>query len=977
MLKVCPCRVAVVVGLLSFSAFSPYIASAQSSLALSSSSTAAGGVFSLDLTLSSSNAPSAASIQWTFTYPSNIASLSVSSGASLMGAGKSLSCAVISAGLGLKCIASGQNKSVIQNGVIAKVSAVASGSSPVSVNVTSGVASTSDGNSISVTSTGGVVSPTITVASLVCNPASLLPGAVAVCTVTLTGQAGTGGAIVSLAATGSVTLAAKSLAIAAGSNTATFTATAGQFTSDQSATVTASLNGSTANATIALALLRLVSSLHCGASALASYGNTTCTVSISKAAPAGGTSVALSASISSILTMPAAIVVPSNATSAAFSVSTGLITADQSIKVTASLNGSAAVASLSLSAPVMPSSIACAKSFLSSGGSTSCTVSLTKTVPAGSTASIALSSSNPYIKLSKEAVSAPGGASSVAFTATASNFTSNSNGTLSASLNGASKTVTLSLLLPGSLASLSCAPSTITSGGSGTCTVSLNSALSSAATIALTTSNAALSTPASVAIKSGATSATFKFSVGGSFVGVLTVTAQLGNVIQGAVITVSAAASKNSARKSSSSANDSSATPEGIVPIGLSCDRPFLAGGDRLTCTVDLNTASISDATQIQVASSGGTLAVPSTVEVRAGQSQVRFEVDADPAAPAETAVLEARRGSASVHYSVALLSSGDPSLDVPAEVAGTPGTPLAFSVTAADSHGLDVRIAATRLPGGAIFDPNSGALQWTPSEKDSGVHEVLFKASNTLGASTSKTVRLYVDSGRPIVTRLENGAGSGAPAGCSPGSVATLRGRSLFNGAADYSPAGSSDNLGGTRVWVNGIPAAVLFAAADRVDLLCPTAPPGTSLAISVETANGKSKEMHTSSRESTPGLFMVGRDETQALATLDGLLRLAAIPTARYAATPALPDDMVSFRATGVDCNPQTVPRLSLNVGPYTVPVADTRPVAGYAGVCDVLARVPAVAGDAVPVTLTLLQNDGQQVVSNGATIAVAARQ
>jgi uncharacterized protein (TIGR03437 family) len=372
-------------------------------------------------------------------------------------------------------------------------------------------------------------------------------------------------------------------------------------------------------------------------------------------------------------------------------------------------------------------------------------------------------------------------------------------------------------------------------------------------------------------------------------------------------------------------------------------------------------------------------LAVPAMVEARAGQSRVRFEVEADPAALRDTAVLEASLGSVSVKHSIALLSSGAPNLVVPAEAAGTPRSPIALTVMAADAHGLDVRLAAAGLPPGATFDPNRGVLKWTPGEKDLGVHEVVFTASNALGATTTKTVRLCADSGLPVITKLENGVGSGAPDGCSPGSVATIRGRSLFTETTvEYNLAGGSDNLSGTRVLVNGVPTAVLFASDSRVDLLCPAAAAGTPLAISVETAAGRSNEFYTSMRESAPGLFTTdGAGTGQALATHDGSLRLAAIPNAHYAGMPALPDDILSFRATGVDCNPQTAPRLSMNVGPYPVPVVDARPLAGHAGVCELLARVPIVEGDAVPVRLMFLQNDGQQVASNEGTIGVTARQ
>jgi hypothetical protein len=88
---------------------------------------------------------------------------------------------------------------------------------------------------------------------------------------------------------------------------------------------------------------------------------------------------------------------------------------------------------------------------------------------------------------------------------------------------------------------------------------------------------------------------------------------------------------------------------------------------------------------------------------------------------------------------------------------------------TAGDARGFGVNLAAAGLPTGAAFDPKSGVLQWVPTDKDLGVYEIAFTATNMLGAVTTKTVKLYVDSGLPVVTSLENGAGSSAPAGCIP----------------------------------------------------------------------------------------------------------------------------------------------------------------------------------------------------------------
>jgi uncharacterized protein (TIGR03437 family) len=454
-------------------------------------------------------------------------------------------------------------------------------------------------------------------------------------------------------------------------------------------------------------------------------------------------------------------------------------------------------------------------------------------------------------------------------------------------------------------------------------------------------------------------------------VGSVTLTASLGSLSQSQVITVTAAAKSNSRLSSPQSTE--------VVPASLSCDSPFVANGHRLGCDVQLNASSKSDSLQVSINSSTHNLAVPAAAGIREGQRHVRFEVEADPAAPDDTAILDAQLGSVSVQYSIALRSSEAPSLTAPAEASGTPGSSIRFTVTAADPQGLDVSLSAAGLPSGATFDPAAGVLQWTPSDSDLGMHSLTITASNTLGASTAATVKLYVDSGLPVVTNIENGAGRGALAGCSPGSIATIRGRSLVTGTdAAYDITGGSETLSGTRVLVNGAATAVLFASASRVDLLCPAATVGTPLAIRVETAAGKSNELDTSMRESVPGLFTIaGGGANQAVAVQDGSLELAAIPNAHFAARIALAGDVVSFRATGIGCDSETAASLSLKIGAYLIPAMDARPLAGHAGVCEVLASIPAVAGDAVPVTLMFLQSDGQQAASNEATIGVIERQ
>src|ERR1019366_6219520 len=73
-----------------------------------------------------------------------------------------------------------------------------------------------------------------------------------------------------------------SVSVAANATSATFTASTGTLVSDQTATVTATLNGSSKPATLSLVAPVTLSALQCTAASLASNASTTCTVTLSK-----------------------------------------------------------------------------------------------------------------------------------------------------------------------------------------------------------------------------------------------------------------------------------------------------------------------------------------------------------------------------------------------------------------------------------------------------------------------------------------------------------------------------------------------------------------------------------------------------------------------------------------------------------------------------------------------------------------------
>ena len=133
---------------------------------------------------------------------------------------------------------------------------------------------------------------------------------------------------------------------------ATFTATTLTILTPQSATITATYNGSSASTAINLTTSVLVSSLACNPTSLGANSSSTCTVTLTKAAPTGGATVTLS-NTNLTLTAPASVKVAAAATTGSFGVTTAAISSTQSATITASYNGSSANASISLVAAAL------------------------------------------------------------------------------------------------------------------------------------------------------------------------------------------------------------------------------------------------------------------------------------------------------------------------------------------------------------------------------------------------------------------------------------------------------------------------------------------------------------------------------------------------------------------------------------------------------------------------------------------------
>jgi len=573
--------------------------SAQTGLNLSSAVAAPGSTVVLNLSLTTSgDAPAA--LEWTLAYPANqISAIGGFAGPVATAAGKTLTCA---SGPGtMTCILAGMNVSAMASGVAATIQAtLAPNARTTTIALTSAIGADATAANLAVATGASGVITVPAVSALSCNPASLGQSAVSSCTVTLTQPALAGGNSVALASNNALLTVPASVVVAAAATTATFNATAAAvIASNQNAIVTATYNSISQSAAIALQAPVLVSALSCNPASIGQSAVSSCTVTLSQPALAGGATVAL-ASNNALLTVPASVVVAAAATTATFNASAAAaIASNQNANVTATYNSTSQSAAIALQAPLLVSALSCNPASLGQSAVSSCTVTLTQPALAGG-ATVALASNNALLTVPASVVVAAA-ATTATFNATAAAaIASNQNATVTASYNSTSQTATIALQTPVLVSALSCNPASLGQSAVSSCTVTLTQpALAGGATVALASNNALLTVPASVVVAAAATTATFNASAAAAIASNqnANVTATYNSTSQTATIALQAA-----------------------LVSALSCSpKGSLAGGSTI-CTVTLS-QPVSAATNVSLSSNSLLLSIPAIVTVPAGSA--------------------------------------------------------------------------------------------------------------------------------------------------------------------------------------------------------------------------------------------------------------------------------------------------------------------------------------------------------------------
>jgi hypothetical protein len=172
------------------------------------------------------------------------------------------------------------------------------------------------------------------------------------------------------------------------------------------------------------------------------------TVVLSTGAPEGGAVISLSSSQPGVASVPATTTAPSNSFTATFTIGTSPVSANTVVTITANYNGTTRSANLTVT-PNSPTAGAILTNLVLSPtsvtGGSSAQGAVVLSAAATADVPVALSSANGAVAAVPPSVTVPTGSQSAVFTITTSAVSADTGSTISATLNGVTKTATLAV----------------------------------------------------------------------------------------------------------------------------------------------------------------------------------------------------------------------------------------------------------------------------------------------------------------------------------------------------------------------------------------------------------------------------------------------------------------------------------------------------------------------------------------------------
>lgn len=356
---------------------------------------------------------------------------------------------------------------------------------------------------------------TATLANLTLSPVEIAGGSTTMGTVSLNGEAPTGGISVNLSSNSANLTIPSSVKIPSGTSSATFNVSTKAVTTQTVGTVTAGLGSNTQSATITIDPASL-GSLTTSASSIVggSVQKLTGTVTFNGLISKSGATVSLKSSDQKLATVPATVKVTAGGASGTFIITSYSVTSAQSVEISAIYGGVSQTASVTL-VPFQMSSLVISPTSVPGGTSATAVLSL-NAIPGPTSGSLTVklvsSSSSATVPVT---VIVPVGLTSAKFAISTKAVSVQTIDQITASLGSSSIQASLTILPP-ALASITVSPAVVK--GSSTQAVTGTVTLSSAAptggiTVTLSSSDSsAASVPTIVTILAGKTSASFKVS---------------------------------------------------------------------------------------------------------------------------------------------------------------------------------------------------------------------------------------------------------------------------------------------------------------------------------------------------------------------------------------------------------------------------------------------------------------------------------
>ena len=364
-----------------------------------------------------------------------------------------------------------------------------------------------------------------------------------------------------------------------------------------------------------------ISSVTFNPASIPNGGTSTGTVTLSAAAPSGGSVVSLSDDNPSVLNVPSSVTVPAGATTGTFQAAAknAFVLSNTVVTTTATLGSSTAQGTVTVTTGIAVTGISVKPSSVTAGNSTTGTVTIASAAPSGGN-EVLISTNNNNTAAVKTmqlpiTVTVPAGQSSVSFSIGTNCETSGVVAPIYGQSGGATVSTNLTVNAAGScgttVSSVTLNPTSVTGGNNSTGTVTLSSAAPSGGSVVSLSSNSSSATvPSSVTIAAGSTSTNFTVTTTSvTATTTATITATLGSSSQQATLTINPASSS-------------------VTLASLTLNPTSVSGGSNSTGTVTLTGAAPSGGASVSLSSSNTSVAtVPSTVTVSAGQTSASFTV--------------------------------------------------------------------------------------------------------------------------------------------------------------------------------------------------------------------------------------------------------------------------------------------------------------------------------------------------------------